>query len=79
MEFAHPEVKYLASRVYAQDLVLRLICARMPEAERQGLLASVTAYRDLMLNEAVPDMQAEAVAAYAERIIAGAPDRAAGR
>lgn len=72
MDLKHPEVKFLAMRVYAQDLVLRAICQRLPEVAKAAEL-HVHAYRELSLAGDTPDAHREEIVRQALRIITGGP------
>lgn len=72
MDLKNPEVKYLATRVYALELVLRGICAVQPELAK-AVAPFVDMYEDLTLATPIPDAQREAVQEIARKIIGAAP------
>lgn len=73
MNFKHPEVVYLATRLYAQDLVLRCVLATSKEL-RESVLQSITMQDGLMLFEDITDEQRIAVISYARRMVSGPPE-----
>lgn len=72
MDLNHPEVKFLAMRVYAQDLVLRAICKQIPQVAAMAQLF-IGGYESISLFGDTSDEHRAAIIEHAKRIIGEPP------
>jgi hypothetical protein len=70
--FTSPETRFLATRLWALDLVLRGMCMADPNMARRATIA-VDAFEHATLFGDIPDATREAITEYARRVINGAP------